>query len=46
MLLQPEYCTNIIAGVTYKRRFYWFVTDKSLWFLDYENCTNHWKMHT
>ena len=36
MLLQPEYCTNIIAGVTYKRRFYWFVTDKSLWFLDYE----------
>lgn len=36
MLLQPEYCTNIIVGVTHKRRFYWFVTDKSLWFLDYE----------
>lgn len=35
MLLTPKYCENIIVGVTYKRKFHWYVTDKLLWFLDY-----------
>lgn len=36
MLIQPEYCENIIVGVTYMRKFHWYVTNKTIWILDYQ----------
>jgi hypothetical protein len=35
MLIKPTYAENIIVGVIYDKVFRWYVTEKELWFLDY-----------
>lgn len=40
MVLEPLYAENIIVAVIYKDEFKWYVTDKELWFLDYNKLDN------
>ena len=40
MVLEPLYAENIIVGVIYNKKFKWYVTDKELWFLDYNKLDN------
>ncbi|TRW21019.1 hypothetical protein FL857_12285 [Criibacterium bergeronii] len=35
MLIEPIYAENIIVGVIWNKIFKWYVTEKDLWFLDY-----------
>ncbi|MGG3639969.1 hypothetical protein [Bacillus gobiensis] len=35
MLLEPCYAEHIIIGVIHNNSFEWYVTEKELWFLDY-----------
>lgn len=35
MLIKPIYAENIIVGIVYNNEFRWYVTEKDLWFLDY-----------
>ncbi|MEW4370448.1 hypothetical protein [Paenibacillus kandeliae] len=35
MKLQPEYAQHIIVAVRYRQTFYWFVTEKDWWYLDW-----------
>lgn len=35
MVLEPLYAENIIVAVIYNNKLKWYVTDKELWFLDY-----------
>ncbi|CAM3822677.1 hypothetical protein [Bacillus paramycoides] len=43
MILEPLYAENIVVGVIYKNEFRWYVTDKELWFLDYNKLDNAYK---
>ncbi|MCW1242514.1 hypothetical protein [Bacillus pretiosus] len=43
MILEPLYAKNIIVAVIYKNEFRWYVTDKELWFLDYNKLDNAYK---
>ncbi|MGE1128325.1 hypothetical protein [Bacillus wiedmannii] len=43
MKLEPLYAENIIVAVIYKNEFRWYVTDKELWFLDYNKLDNAYK---
>lgn len=38
--LVPEYNENIIVGVLYNEVFNWYVTDKEIWYLDYQKRIN------
>lgn len=38
--LVPDYNENIIVGVLYNEVFNWFVTDKEIWYLDYQKRIN------
>ncbi|PGM91388.1 hypothetical protein [Bacillus cereus] len=40
MILEPLYTENIIVAVIYNNEFKWYVTDKELWYLDYNKLTN------
>ena len=40
MILEPIYAENIIVAVIYNNEFKWYVTDKELWFLDYNKLDN------
>ncbi|MGG0276947.1 hypothetical protein [Bacillus rhizoplanae] len=40
MVLEPLYAENIIVAVIYNNEFKWYVTDKELWFLDYNKLDN------
>ena len=33
--MEPKYAENIIAGVIFKKKFQWYLTDKTIWKLDY-----------
>ena len=33
--MEPIYAENIIVGVVYEKIFSWYVTNKEIWFLDY-----------
>ena len=35
MVLEPLYSENIIVAVIYNNELKWYITDKELWFLDY-----------
>lgn len=41
--LMPEYNETIIVGVFYKDNFNWYVTEKEIWFLDYQKRINAFK---
>ncbi|HGH7180556.1 hypothetical protein WBS55_01140 [Bacillus luti] len=43
MILEPLYAENIIVGVIYTNEFRWYVTDKELWFLDYDKLDHAYK---
>lgn len=43
MLLEPLYAENIIVAIIYNNEFKWYVTDKELWFLDYNKLDNAYK---
>lgn len=43
MILEPLYAENIIVAVIYKNEFRWYVTDKELWFLDYNKLDNAYR---
>ncbi|TKI81216.1 hypothetical protein FC699_34140, partial [Bacillus wiedmannii] len=43
MILEPLYAENIIVAVIYNNEFRWYVTDKELWFLDYNKLDNAYK---
>ncbi|NWK70097.1 hypothetical protein HWX41_13720 [Bacillus paramycoides] len=43
MVLEPLYAENIIVAVIYNNEFKWYVTDKELWFLDYNKLDNAYK---
>lgn len=43
MLLEPSYAENIIVGVINKKNWEWFITDKDLWFLDYNKLDKAYK---
>ena len=43
MILEPLYAENIIVAVIYKNEFRWYVTDKELWFLDYDKLDHAYK---
>lgn len=34
MKIQIEYGEDVIVGVIYRRSFFWYVTEKEVWFLD------------
>ena len=36
MLILPEYNVNIIVGVMYNSQFTWYVTEKSIWHMDFK----------
>lgn len=40
MVLEPIYAENIIVAVIHNNEFKWYVTDKELWFLDYNKLDN------
>lgn len=33
--MEPVYAENLIVGVVYEKIFSWYITDKEIWFLDY-----------
>ncbi|WP_277406244.1 hypothetical protein [Lacrimispora xylanisolvens] len=37
MLFEPDGITKIIIGTRINNDFNWYITDKDLWFMDYEN---------
>lgn len=41
--LNPECDDNIIVGILYNGSFCWYVTDREIWFLDYEKRINAYK---
>ena len=41
--MKPKYCKNVIVGVTYKKTFRWYITDKDFWYLDYVKEYKQWK---
>ena len=43
MVLEPFYIENIIVAVIYNNEFKWYVTDKELWFLDYNKLDTAYK---
>ncbi|SDZ24108.1 hypothetical protein SAMN04488156_1118 [Bacillus sp. 166amftsu] len=43
MILEPLYAENIVVAVIYNNEFKWYVTDKELWFLDYNKLNNAYK---
>ena len=43
MILEPIYAENIIVAVIYNNEFKLYVTDKELWFLDYNKLDNEYK---
>ncbi|WP_026591439.1 hypothetical protein [Bacillus sp. UNC437CL72CviS29] len=43
MMLEPLYAENIVVAVIYNNEFKWYVTDKELWFLDYNKLNNAYK---
>ena len=43
MILEPLYAENIIVAVIYNNQFKWYVTDKELWFLDYNKLDNAYR---
>ncbi|PFM63254.1 hypothetical protein COJ48_17555 [Bacillus cereus] len=43
MVLEPLYAENIIVAIIYNNEFKWYVTDKELWFLDYNKLDNAYK---
>ncbi|MBJ8105116.1 MULTISPECIES: hypothetical protein [Bacillus cereus group] len=43
MILEPLYAENIVVAVIYNNEFRWYVTDKELWFLDYNKLDNAYK---
>ncbi|MEX0378306.1 hypothetical protein AB3X48_14305, partial [Bacillus sp. S4] len=43
MILEPLYAENIVVAVIYNSEFRWYVTDKELWFLDYNKLDNAYK---
>ena len=43
MVLEPLYAENILVAVIYNNQFRWYVTDKELWFLDYNKLDNAYK---
>lgn len=43
MILEPLYAENIVVAVIYNSEFKWYVTDKELWFLDYNKLNNAYK---
>lgn len=43
MLLEPKSTQNIIVGTLVEDNFKWFVTEKDLWFMDYEKRRNDYK---
>ena len=40
MKLIPEYAENIVVAVVYNGNFSWYVTDKEIWYMDYEKRIN------
>lgn len=42
-MIIPKYCKNVIVGVTYKKKFTWFITSKNIWFMDYSKRYQSWK---
>lgn len=43
MLLEPTYAENIIVGVVYNNAWNWYVTEKDVWFLDYNKLDEAYK---
>lgn len=43
MVLEPLYSENIIVAVIYNNELKWYITDKELWFLDYNKLDNAYK---
>ena len=43
MVLEPLYAENIIVAVIFNKKFNRYVTDKELWFLDYNKLDNEYK---
>lgn len=43
MVLEPLYAENIIVAIIYNNEFKWYVTDKELWFLDYNKLDNAYR---
>ena len=43
MVLEPIYAENIIVAVIHNNEFKWYVTDKELWFLDYNKLDNEYE---
>ncbi len=41
--MKPEYCENVIVGISYKNKFNWYITYKDLWRMDYQKEYNMWK---
>lgn len=42
--MEPKYAENIIAGVLFKKKFQWYLTDKSIWKLDYRRLYDDWHL--
>lgn len=40
MILEPLYAENIVVAVIYNNEFKWYVTDKDIWFMDYNKLYN------
>lgn len=40
--MEPKYAENIIAGVIFKKKFQWYLTDKTIWKLDYRKMYDEW----
>lgn len=43
MELIPEYAENIVVAVIYNGNFSWYVTDKEIWYMDYERRINDFR---
>lgn len=43
MLFEPDGITKIIIGTRINNDFNWYITDKDLWFMDYEKLHNDYK---
>lgn len=41
--MKPEYCENVIVGISYKHKFNWYITSKFLWRMDYQKEYQMWK---
>ncbi len=40
--MEPKYAENIIVGVIFKKKFQWYITEKSIWRLDYRKFYDEW----